>query len=1380
MYKFIMTMVLVMACLVTGQADAKTLLGTFAGKTYYVSKTGSNGAGTDWTTAKRTIQDAIDLCVDGDTVLVDEGVYSDTTNVTITGGGVVLGTVPTVAYVNKRIRLISRYGKERTHIVGKWSDDGTGAGVGAHRGIHITQADALVEGFTIRDCATVGADPGVNNYFSNGGGIVASATAYLVNCTVDNCRAGQGGALGYSVIPINCVISRSVAKGVIQAGYRTSFAYNTVFIGCGAGSGYVLPNVCDSTAVNCTFIANDCTLSTPNKDPRTRLYNCAILDGAATPSANVIATNCVTSLTAANDRIVIASKEAGNPAHCTSGVVRRQCLSPVTGDWRSVVGSDLIDAGADAYVKFSWIPTEYQTVDFYGNPRKVGAAVDAGAVESQDAGVAPATASIRFSDATAIVSVGGKAYRAPAKNLWLGFDAFPGQIRIVPVVPDGKVLYGCMLDGVWNSYDASGNQKSSGSYRFPDRGADGGFWLTPPAMDEGDELVISQRLAKRILHVPSEYATIQAAVDEVAATDQNFDVILVAPGRYTGAADAEACVKTGASLVIRSEEGPEKTIIDGEGVRRCVWINTASANFLLQGFTLTGGCANGAEMGGGFCTTPCSTKSDVTTLDAIRVQLADCIVSNNVARSAAGSYGGWIQRCYFKDNRQNEGTTNERGSAVRHALITGSIFDGNPCGNISAVAWAFAYNTTFAESTPGTFNTATFRPFDRNTTVINCAIYGGYVDACNEAIVPPAGVVHENGRTERGDWLRTFADGAIFLDGSAGDYRMLASSAARTAGRTDAYRVCRYMTGDFDGQAIRFVNGKPVPGAIQTPVTVVTVDCKKDFVITPSRHNVVTPGESVSLTIAPDAAHPVVGWVVGGVTNDTADTSITVMLPVGKELVRVEPLFKSDLYVDAVNGVDDESHDCTTPAKAKKTLAAVLSVASAGDTVYAAPGDYAAGTMTCETGIVGNKGYYMPSRAVVPEGVLLVATEGKDVTFITGEFDPNAGDHKGSEAVRGVTLLAGARLRGFTIRRCATTGRTGTETDDNVGAGVFAPWPVDGDLATSAVIEDCTITNCFARTGAGVYGGIVSKCLIVHTSASAGGCCIDHSRVEQSLMINASGQTSVMAHHGLYSSTINAKENSRGNNRDMQPQDVIHPIENCIILTPNASTPGVLKNVRNVLWYVGSGSNTFDQVSCSGIVEAKGTSIADALTNAGLDAYALPTTRAALSVDRGDTSRLVNLFTDTKTDILGNPRVENDGKIDLGAVEWDWRGDYAGALLKKRLSVESADASTKLSETADGTNVVLATGEMTAIWAHGGNGALRVPVEVTGSGALVVLVDGETLATVTATDGLQTLRVVPTGREDTIVFRYMPGVDDMGAAVLYGMKNLLGFQIVIR
>ena len=50
--------------------------------------------------------------------------------------------VPTVVIIKKRIHLVSRNGKAKTHIVGKWSNDGAGAGAGAHRGIYVTSAAA--------------------------------------------------------------------------------------------------------------------------------------------------------------------------------------------------------------------------------------------------------------------------------------------------------------------------------------------------------------------------------------------------------------------------------------------------------------------------------------------------------------------------------------------------------------------------------------------------------------------------------------------------------------------------------------------------------------------------------------------------------------------------------------------------------------------------------------------------------------------------------------------------------------------------------------------------------------------------------------------------------------------------------------------------------------------------------------------------------------------------------------------------------------------------------------------------------------------------------------------------------------------------------------
>ena len=62
---------------------ALVALPSFGATTYYVSKTGSNGDGKKWETAKTTIQAAVNLCAEGDTVIVDDGEYADTTDVTI-------------------------------------------------------------------------------------------------------------------------------------------------------------------------------------------------------------------------------------------------------------------------------------------------------------------------------------------------------------------------------------------------------------------------------------------------------------------------------------------------------------------------------------------------------------------------------------------------------------------------------------------------------------------------------------------------------------------------------------------------------------------------------------------------------------------------------------------------------------------------------------------------------------------------------------------------------------------------------------------------------------------------------------------------------------------------------------------------------------------------------------------------------------------------------------------------------------------------------------------------------------------------------------------------------------------------------------------------
>ena len=165
-----------------------TLVGQFTGTTNYVSKSGSDANdGKSWATAKKTIQAAVDLCADGDTVVVDDGAYSDTTPWTATVSGTTYSN-PAVVQISKRIHLVSRNGRHKTHIVGQWADAANGiANDGtAHRCIYVNGPNSakgfLVEGFTIRDGATAGAAEG-NNAVDSGGGICGGASSTVDTTT---------------------------------------------------------------------------------------------------------------------------------------------------------------------------------------------------------------------------------------------------------------------------------------------------------------------------------------------------------------------------------------------------------------------------------------------------------------------------------------------------------------------------------------------------------------------------------------------------------------------------------------------------------------------------------------------------------------------------------------------------------------------------------------------------------------------------------------------------------------------------------------------------------------------------------------------------------------------------------------------------------------------------------------------------------------------------------------------------------------------------------------------------------------------------------------------------------------------------------------------
>ena len=169
-----------------------------------------------------------------------------------------------------------------------------------------------------------------------------------------------------------------------------------------------------------------------------------------------------------------------------------------------------------------------------------------------------------------------------------------------------------------------------------------------------------------VLHVPSEYPDIQTAI--IVAVDGNE--ILIGPGTYTGTGD-EVINVMGKRLWIHSSDGPEVTIIDGEGVRRVVQCSSGETNkTIIEGLTLTSGYTTDENNGAGmYCNGGAPT-------------VINCIFDGNTAADGGDGGGLWcgynspsFLDCRFLNNTANFGGGMYCWSS--NPTITNCIFTNN-------------------------------------------------------------------------------------------------------------------------------------------------------------------------------------------------------------------------------------------------------------------------------------------------------------------------------------------------------------------------------------------------------------------------------------------------------------------------------------------------------------------------------------------------------------------------------------------------------------------------------------------------------------------------------------------------------------------------------
>jgi len=174
---------------------------------------------------------------------------------------------------------------------------------------------------------------------------------------------------------------------------------------------------------------------------------------------------------------------------------------------------------------------------------------------------------------------------------------------------------------------------------------------------------VAQARGQQVRHVPTEYATIQEAVDESSDGDE----IVVAPGTYTGSSPYEVVNMDGKAVTLRSSNGPEVTIIDGEYARRGIYSN--SNGTVIQGFTITNGFASSNGGGGIIC-------------QGNAVTITDCVITGNSTPNSGGgiycfdSAVTTINDCTLSDNDaySGGGIASDKNSSP---LIMNTLFCNN-------------------------------------------------------------------------------------------------------------------------------------------------------------------------------------------------------------------------------------------------------------------------------------------------------------------------------------------------------------------------------------------------------------------------------------------------------------------------------------------------------------------------------------------------------------------------------------------------------------------------------------------------------------------------------------------------------------------------------